>query len=81
MPRRRSQSLLPRSVRSLQEAAERAGPAAAASYTLIGAIVLLGALGYVLDRTLETSPGFLIGGLILGIAVGFYQLARAVWPR
>ena len=38
-----------RSARELQENAQRAGPAAAASYTLIGAIVLLGGIGYAVD--------------------------------
>ena len=55
------------------------GPAAAVSYTLIGAIVLLGGIGYALDRWLDTSPWCLFGGLILGFIVGFYELARALW--
>ena len=55
------------------------GPAAAVSYTLIGAIVLLGGIGYVLDRWLDTSPWCLFGGLILGLIVGFYELARTLW--
>jgi F0F1-type ATP synthase assembly protein I len=52
-----------------------------ASYTLIGAILLFGAIGYGLDAWLGTSPGFLLGGLLLGIVVGFYELAKMVWPR
>jgi F0F1-type ATP synthase assembly protein I len=70
-----------RSLRYLQENLRRAGPVVAAGYTLIGAILFLGGIGYVLDRWLGTSPWFLIGGLILGIIVGFYELAKIVWRR
>lgn len=48
-------------------------------YTLTGAILLLGGIGYALDRWLETSPWLLVSGLILGIVVGFYELAKALW--
>jgi F0F1-type ATP synthase assembly protein I len=54
---------------------------ALAAYTLIGAIVGLGGVGYALDRWLASSPWFLIGGLMLGIVVGFYELIKAVWHR
>jgi F0F1-type ATP synthase assembly protein I len=72
---------LARSAKSLQDNARRSGPAAAASYTLIGAIILLGGIGYAIDQWRGTSPGFLLGGLMLGLAVGFYELARAVWHK
>jgi F0F1-type ATP synthase assembly protein I len=71
---------LARSIRYLQENIRRSGPAAAASYTLIGAIILLGGIGYALDEWWGTSPWFLVGGLVLGVVVGFYELARTVWP-
>jgi F0F1-type ATP synthase assembly protein I len=70
-----------RSMRSLQENLRRSGPAAVASYTLIGAIVLLGGLGYVLDRWRGTSPWLFLGGMLLGMIVGFYELAKVVWRR
>jgi F0F1-type ATP synthase assembly protein I len=54
---------------------------ALASYTLIGAIILLGGIGYMVDRWQGTDPWFLLGGLLLGVIVGFYELAKAVWPR
>ena len=53
---------LARSFRYLQETVRRSGPAAAASYTLIGAIILL-------------------GGLLLGLIVGFYDLAKTVFAK
>jgi F0F1-type ATP synthase assembly protein I len=70
-----------RSMQYLQENLRRAGPAAGASYALIGAIILLGGIGYALDAWLGTTPWFLFGGLLLGIVVGFYELAKAVWRR
>jgi F0F1-type ATP synthase assembly protein I len=78
---REDENPLARAARSLQENAERAGPAAGASYSLIGAIILLGGIGYALDGWLGMSPWFLIGGLILGIVVGMWSLARTVFHR
>lgn len=65
----------------LQASFQRAGTVAGASYALIGAIILFGALGYFGDRWFGTDPWLLIGGLFLGIVVGFYELARVVWRR
>jgi F0F1-type ATP synthase assembly protein I len=70
-----------RSLRFFQENLRRSGPAVAAGYTLIGAIVLLGGAGYALDSWRGTSPWFLLTGLLLGIVVGFYELARVVFRR
>jgi F0F1-type ATP synthase assembly protein I len=72
---------LSRSMRFLQENLRKAGPAMVAGYTLIGAIALLGGLGYAIDAWQGTSPWFLLGGLMLGIVVGFYELAKLVWPQ
>jgi F0F1-type ATP synthase assembly protein I len=70
-----------RAAKHLQENVRRAGPAAAASYTLIGAIILLGGIGYAVDTWRGTSPWFLLGGLALGLVVGFYELAKTVWHK
>jgi F0F1-type ATP synthase assembly protein I len=70
-----------RSAESLQDNVRRAGPAAGASYTLIGAIVLLGGLGYGIDQWQGTAPWGLFVGLLLGLVVGFYELAKVVWHR
>jgi len=81
MSENQSRFSLARSARSLQETVQRSGPAAGASYTLIGAIVLLGGIGYAVDRWQGTAPWGLFVGLLLGIVVGFYELAKTVWPR
>ena len=72
---------LGRSLKTLQNSVLRAGPAAAASYSLIGAILLFGGLGYGCDRWFGTDPWGLVGGLMFGCVMGFYQLAKAVWRR
>jgi len=67
------------SLRALQATISKSGPAASVSYTLTGAILLLGGIGYALDEWLGTSPWLLFGGLVLGLVVGFYELARMIW--
>ena len=67
--------------KSLQENASRAGTAASVSYTLIGAIVLLGGLGYGFDVWRGTSPWGAFVGLMLGVVVGFYELVKTMWRR
>jgi F0F1-type ATP synthase assembly protein I len=66
---------------SLQENASRSGTAAAGSYTLVGAIILLGGLGYGFDAWRGTSPWGVFAGLMLGIVVGFYELVKTSWRR
>ncbi len=70
-----------RSLEFLQENLRRSGPATSIGYVLIGALGVCGGAGYALDRWLATSPWFLIGGLMLGLVVGFYELAKIVWAR
>ena len=43
-------------------------------------IVLGVAGGLALDRWLDTEPGFLIGGLLLGPAAGFYGMFKMLRP-
>jgi len=77
----KSGNFLADSARQLQKNAESAGTAAGASYTLIGAIILLGGIGYTIDRWQGTSPWGILGGLLLGLVVGFYELAKSVWRK
>ena len=77
MAEKRKDSSYAQSAKSLQENVTRAAPAMAASYSLVGAILLLGALGYAVDRWRGTSPWFLLSGLVLGVVVGFYELIKA----
>jgi F0F1-type ATP synthase assembly protein I len=70
-----------KSLRVFQDSMIRSGPAAGASYTLIGAILLFGGIGYALDRWRGTEPWFLFGGLMLGLIVGFYELAKTIFRK
>jgi F0F1-type ATP synthase assembly protein I len=81
MPGEDRSRLLERSLKALQARVGGIGPAASASYTLIGAILVLGFVGYLADERWGTAPWGLMSGLGLGLVVGFYGLARAVWQK
>ena len=81
MAKKNSDFSFSRSAKSLQDNAENAGAAAGASYTLVGGIIVLGGIGYAVDRWQGSAPWGLIVGLALGIIVGFYELVKAAWPR
>ena len=81
-PKQDSKNFLERATESFQENATRAAPTAAASYTLIGAIILFGLIGYGIDRWRGgSSHVFLVVGLVVGIVVGFVDLAKFVWKK
>lgn len=60
--------------KALQENVDKSQPRILASYALVGAILLFGGLGYAVDRWRDTSPWFLLIGLCVGIAFGFYEV-------
>ena len=74
-------AFLARSLQHMQEAIRKSGPAAVAGYTLLASILVLGGIGYALDAWRGTSPWFLVAGLLLGIIVGFVELARIIWRK
>jgi F0F1-type ATP synthase assembly protein I len=81
MPEDERGTPLERSLEEFQETVRKSGPAAMGSYALIGSILLLGGIGYAVDAWQGTSPWFLLAGLLLGLIVGFYELAKTVWKR
>ena len=70
-----------RANRALQYTLDRNEPRIVASYALIGAILLLGGVGYAVDWWRGTSPWFLLVGLIAGILFGFYNLVASLRRR
>jgi F0F1-type ATP synthase assembly protein I len=60
-----------------QERATNALPSALAGYSLIGSILLFGLIGYGIDRWRGgTSHTFLLVGVFVGIAIGFFDLVK-----
>lgn len=53
----------------------------AATQTLTGAVLGLGLFGYALDKKFDTSPYLLLAGLLLGVAVGLYDLWKTMFPK
>ncbi|MBO6574097.1 MAG: AtpZ/AtpI family protein [Rhodothermales bacterium] len=45
---------------------------------LAGAVLVYVAIGYLLDRWLDTSPWFLVAGAVVGMIAFFLQLVRVV---
>jgi F0F1-type ATP synthase assembly protein I len=72
---------LAKSLRYMQESLRKSGPAAAAGYMLLASILVFGGIGYGLDAWRGTSPWFLVIGLLLGIVVGFFELAKIIWHK
>ena len=62
---------------SMQENLDQGEPVIFAAYGVIGAILLLGGGGYLLDRWMGTQPWLLLAGLVVGLCVAFYSLVRA----
>lgn len=58
------------------ETIRKSGLAYSAAVALIGSVVFLLLIGWVLDSFLGTSPWCLVGGIVLGSAIGFYQFFK-----
>jgi F0F1-type ATP synthase assembly protein I len=72
------ESDLARSNRVLQENVDRELPRILAAYALVGAILLFGTIGFVLDRWLDSQPWLALLGLATGIVVGGINLVSVV---
>ena len=63
---------------SMEQNLTRNEPTIFASYGLVGAILLFGTAGYLLDRWLDSSPWLSLCGLLTGLTIGFFGLVRAI---
>ena len=61
------QSYSNRSFYYFQKILSKSGPAASASYALIGAILLFALVGYFIDNYYQSSPWFTLGGTFLSL--------------
>jgi ATP synthase protein I len=59
-----------------QEANRKSGIAYAAAFNLFASVAAMCGFGWLLDRWLGTAPWLLVGGIVLGSIVGFYQFVR-----
>jgi F0F1-type ATP synthase assembly protein I len=59
-----------------QEINRKSGLAYAAAFSLFSAVVAGLIAGWLMDRWLGTRPWLLVGGIVLGAVVGFYQFVR-----
>ncbi len=62
--------------RSADETSRKSSYAMSAVINLVAAILIFLAIGWFLDRRLNTSPWLLLLGIIIGSILGFYQLVR-----
>lgn len=58
------------------ETVRKSGLAYAAAITLVGAVVFMLVIGWFVDLLIGSSPWGVVGGIILGSVIGFYQFFR-----
>lgn len=61
---------------SFAETARKSGLAYAAAITLVGSVVFMLVVGWFADLLLGSSPWGMVGGIVLGAAIGFFQFFR-----
>lgn len=61
-----------------KDVVRKSGMVYAAVLSLLFSVLTLLFAGWALDAWLETSPWLLIGGIVLGSIVGFYQFIRLI---
>ena len=55
--------------------------AASASYVLIASVTIFCIIGFYIDNRYETIPWFTLLGLMIGLMIGFYELAKTIWTK
>ena len=80
-PRDEQRSRLVDMLKALQPGVQAIGPSAAIGYSLIGSIAFLGLIGYGFDRWRGAGSTGLVVGMLLGVIVGMYLLAKELWHR
>jgi len=58
------------------ETIRKSGLAYGAGIALAGSVIFMLIIGWILDSFLGTAPWCLVGGIVLGSVIGFYQFFR-----
>ena len=75
---KKDDDFIQRTLNEFQRFLRLSGPAASASYSLLGAIILLSLIGYIVDNRYSTYPIFFISGLLAGLIICFYELYKFI---
>jgi len=67
---------LPNASKPNAEENRKAGFAYAAGFTVFASVAAGAGFGYLLDRWLDTQPWCLVGGIVLGSALGLFEFVR-----
>jgi F0F1-type ATP synthase assembly protein I len=59
-----------------RDANRRGAVMLSAGFAMFSSVLAGFLVGWALDKWLKTSPWMVVGGIILGSAVGFYELVR-----
>ena len=68
-----------KTLKSIQKIILQSSKASAASYTLIVSLIIFIWGGNYFDVVYDSSPFGLISGMCIGLAIGFYNLAKIIW--
>ncbi len=60
---------------------KRMGPAADAGWTLSGSVIGCLLIGYAIGEYCDKNPAATLIGLLVGIVVGLYNLAKIMWRQ
>ena len=61
-----------------QSVTRKTGLVYAAVISFFSAVLVCLLVGWAVDRWLGTGPWFVVGGIVLGAAVGFYEFIRLI---
>ena len=68
-----------KTLKSIQKIILQSSKASAASYTLMASLIIFIFGGNYFDAFYDSSPFGLISGMCIGLAIGFYNLAKIIW--
>lgn len=61
-----------------KDVARKSGLVYAAVFAIFVSVMGCLAVGYLLDRWFQTAPWLMVGGIVLGAVIGFYEFIRLI---